>query len=498
MEELNLSTVEESNLPKKERWLLLLFAFLAGVSFNYLFYGKDLGISYPVFVSVFLGIFWWNTRKMLVVKKSFGWFILIPVFLLSATFAIYSNPVLWILNFLLIPPLVVTHTVLVTDQSQNWSVLPLIGNIFRRVIPQTFPNFPKPLLLVREELKLKESRTINIAGKKILIGLCISIPVLLLIIPLLTSADMMFGYYVRNLTRVQEFFDFKPIVNQVVIVVFVLHYIFSFFFSFYVKHPKTEGKQIFTKNIWDPTILVTVMFVIDLVYLIFSIIQFSYLYGGGRHSLPATFTYAEYARRGFFELVAVTIINLSIVLSCVKFVKKDNPTLYSLVRGALSLLVIFSLNMLFSAHFKMSLYEEAYGLTYLRIFVHYFMGLLFVLFLLAICKIWLEKIPLVKTYIVMILTFYVALNFINVDRVIAHNNIDRYFKTGQLDFYYLQNLSPDAIPEMLRLADSNDRQLVDQVNNHLAAKKQELLIKEPWQSFNYSKYKAKSSLLSVR
>jgi|GEM_PF-3728356 len=43
------------------------------------------------------------------------------------------------------------------------------------------------------------------------------------------------------------------------------------------------------------------------------------------------------------------------------------------------------------------------------------------------------KIPLIKSYIVVTLAFYTALNFINVDKIIAHNNINMYFKTGKLD-----------------------------------------------------------------
>lgn len=238
----------------------------------------------------------------------------------------------------------------------------------------------------------------------------------------------------------------------------------------------------------------TVLFVINLVYLLFSVIQFSYLYGGDRHALPAAFTYAEYARRGFFELVAVTIINLSILLSSMKFVNKDNQTQYTVVRSFLSLLVVFSLNMLFSAHFKMSLYEAAYGLTYLRIFVHYFLGLLLVLFLLAFCNIRFRKPPLVKAYIVVSLVFYTALNFINTDKIIARNNINMYLQTGKLDVYYLQNLSYDAIPEMLRLAKDNNPEIARQVQNYLLTLKQDLSKEETWASLNYSRAKANSTL----
>lgn len=145
------------------------------------------------------------------------------------------------------------------------------------------------------------------------------------------------------------------------------------------------------------------------------------------------------------------------LLSSLEFAKKDNQTLYLSVRALLSRLVVCSINMLFSDHVKMSLYEQAYGLTYLRIFVHYFLGLLLVLFLLALSNIWLVRLPLVKAYIVVTLVFYTVLNYINVDIIIARNNINLYFQTGKLDVYYLQGLSYDALPELTRLDNINNQ-----------------------------------------
>ena len=79
----------------------------------------------------------------------------------------------------------------------------------------------------------------------------------------------------------------------------------------------------------------------------------------------------------------------------------------------------FTFNMLFSAHYKMSLYEQTYGFTYLRIFVHIFMLMLFMLFIVALIGIWNRKMPLNKVLIVIVLSMYILLNYINVDKIIA-------------------------------------------------------------------------------
>ena len=390
--------------------------------------------------------------------------------------------------------MVAAHTLLVTKKNLSWSDFGIIRAIIKRAATQTVINFPKPFIFAAEELRTKEGASGNGAWRKIALGLLISVPILAVIIPLLSSADMVFNYYVNNLTKIGEFIDFSSATEQAFIILSVFIYVFGYIWSFHTGHPETGKASGPGKFFWDSTILLTVLLVIDAVYLLFTVIQFSYLYGGTGHALPAGFTYADYARRGFFELVAVTIINLSIILGSFKFVPRDDKNISVPLRTALSLLVIFSFNMLFSANFKMLLYEEAYGMTYLRFFVHYFMILLPVLFVIALVNLWFGKLPLVKIYIVVTLLFYTVLNYVNTDQFIARYNGEMYLKTGKLDISYLQSLSYDAIPETIRLAEKNN-DFARQINNYLFAVKQDLSRPSAWQSLNYSRYRAHQALV---
>lgn len=176
-----------------------------------------------------------------------------------------------------------------------------------------------------------------------------------------------------------------------------------------------------------------------------------------------------------------------------KFVKKPNKSFFLAVQSLLSLLIAFSVNLLVSANFKMLLYEGAYGFTYLRLFVHYFMGLLLVLFLLALFNIWLAKPPLVKTYLVVSLVFYIGLNFLNPDRFIARYNVDLFLNNGKIDVLYLQSLSYDAVPELVKLSRLDPAE-AGKLKDYLLTLKGELAKRSPWQSFNYSRYRAASAL----
>ena len=139
---------------------------------------------------------------------------------------------------------------------------------------------------------------------------------------------------------------------------------------------------------WDTTIVVTVLVMVNAVYILFCGIQFTYLFGGEEviRSIP-NYTYAEYARRGFSELIVVTVINLSILLKGLRVTKNDGK-LDRLVLVLRCLLVLCTVIMLYSAHLRLKLYEEAYGYTYARIFAHTFIALLFVLFMLTLYKFW--------------------------------------------------------------------------------------------------------------
>jgi len=217
------------------------------------------------------------------------------------------------------------------------------------------------------------------------------------------------------------------------------------------------------------------------------------MFGAINNALPPDFTYAEYARRGFFELLMVTLINFTLLLSSLKFTKTDGKLAARTVRILHSLLVLCTMVILVSAFLRMSLYEAAYGYTYLRVLTHSFMMFLFILFVIAFYKIWNERISLLKPYIVITIMAYLILNFANIDILIAKNNIDRYIETGKLDTHYLRNLSYDSIPLLVNLL--NEKNTLPNLKQYLLEQQRELSKSQEWQSFNLSQHKAKKALI---
>ena len=333
---------------------------------------------------------------------------------------------------------------------------------------------------------------------KVLAGLMLTIPLLFVIVPLLASADDVFRYFIEQIPNLFKNIDLGEFIPRLLIVTMVTCLVFSYVWSLIYPKLGLTNSNIKIQSpgaFLDPITVTTLLILIDLLYVFFIAIQFSYLFGSLTDGLPHNFTYAQYARKGFFELVAVTFINLVILIGNMNFVKASGGTIDKVVKVLNTTLVVSTFIMLVSAHLRMSLYEAAYGFTYLRILTHAFMGYLFMLFSAALLKIWRQSIPLVKSFIVISITAYTLLNYINVDKLIVNNNIERYNQGNPIDISYLTTLSYDAVPELVDFVNrTSNQELAAKLKDNLNHRREGIERGASWQSFNISKYRAKESL----
>jgi len=500
MEDILVAKKENPNksVVKKEDIYILVCSVLLGVLFNILFYKKPLGISYPIFVIAFYLLFLWNLRYKIVFKFSFGWFLSIPIMALSSTYFIFSNQIFAVLNFLIIPILIIAQTILITEENKHkWYDASFIKDVFYGMFNRALGNTSKSFVVGLSSIRIRKSNEKHEVIKKVLIGLAISIPLLIIIISLLASADRVFKHIIYEISSSFGSINISDFSLQGFIVLLITIIVFSYTWSFsnpndsIQTHVQPSSIEINNRS-WDPIISITILCVINCVYLVFTVIQFAYMFGSINNALPPDFTYAEYARRGFFELLMVTLINFSLLLSSIRLTRKDGKLVARTVRLLHSLLILCTLVILTSAYFRMSLYETAYGYTYLRVLTHSFMMFLCVLFMIAFYKIWNERISLLKPYIVVAIMAYMIINFANIDVLIAKNNLNRYLETGKLDTHYLRNLSYDSIPELVNLLD--DKKVSTDIKKYLVEQQEVISKKQSWQSFNLSQHKAKQVL----
>jgi len=189
---------------------------------------------------------------------------------------------------------------------------------------------------------------------------------------------------------------------------------------------------------------------VDLLFASFVASQFRYLFGGQSAIVQAGYTYSEYARRGFGELVAVAFLSLGMIVFLSTWSHRKYPSLFLGLSAALVGLVGV---MLASALTRLLLYEHAYGFTRLRTYTHagiLWLGFLFGLFLLLL---WRGRLNFIGLAVVVAGVGWAAtLGILGVDGFIVSQNGTRLAAGGELDTTYLAQLSDDAVPDLVRLA----------------------------------------------
>ena len=164
---------------------------------------------------------------------------------------------------------------------------------------------------------------------------------------------------------------------------------------------------------------------------------------------------AEYARRGFFEMAWLCLINLSVIIFGIsKTVKKEGKT--PLASRIMCLFIgIVTLFLVVTAGAKMMMYIGDYGMTRLRVLTMVIMA--FLGLTTALVSIWLfvPKLPYMKAVILSALVIGLAVFWVDVDTQVAKYNVESYFsgKHKELDMSYLARLSSGAIPYISRVAE---------------------------------------------
>lgn len=295
---------------------------------------------------------------------------------------------------------------------------------------------------------LKQRKIVkNEQTRNILIGFLIALPLLLLIMALLSQADLLFGELTGGF--------FRKIFSGDLFFI-ILMTLFGFLASYCVlcgtlyREGAAEAKQ---AGKADASIAVTFMILLCLVYAFFCGIQIVYLFAGGLFTLPDGFTFAEYARRGFFELLAVTVINIAILFICMTRFKESRLLFWLTV-----FMTACTYIMIASAAYRMILYIMAYHLTFLRLFV------LLTLFINALILVGLiifarnKDFPLFRYFVAVVTICYLAFTFIKPDYISAAYLASNKEKMDISDMYYLtQELSFDAAPVVLKLLDEPQR-----------------------------------------
>lgn len=289
-------------------------------------------------------------------------------------------------------------------------------------------------------------------------GLIIAIPIAALLSALLASADPVFAsFFNLNINFGQLLLDLAFVSAGLL----VMGGLFRLAAS--QSLDRVDGP------VWrlGATEALVVMALLDAVFAAFAVAQFLGATGAATETLrSAGVTYADYARSGFFQLLwvgSITLVVLVVFSRITGFATREHRVAFVLlaeVAIALTLLIVVV------AFRRLSLYEEAYGFTMLRLYSHIFAGWIAVVFLLLaadLLGVWRRRRWFIGAAGAAALVVLLALNFANPEEVVVALNVNHAQSSHKIDAGYFAELSGDATPAILDSAPLLDPPLRGQV-----------------------------------
>ncbi|MDP1809033.1 MAG: DUF4173 domain-containing protein [Actinomycetota bacterium] len=444
------------NAPAK---YLPIFAvsFLLGLAFDYLLYGEAPGLSFPVYIILIGAAFFILAARFKMAPDKSVILLIIPLVFFSAMVFVRASEFLTLLNVgISLLFLILIADLAVGLKLKDYFIVDYIKSCF--LVPVNaldkfflaLSNIPAVLGAVKDRDR----------ASQIIRGVLLAVPVLILFILLLSSADLVFHKYASKLIDVQ--ITPESVFRTILVLGATAAFIGTFTYLFIkperigAGEPANPDRQ--SLGLIEGSILLGS---VNALFLSFILVQVAYLFGGRRNIAVKGVTYAQYARRGFFELIAVAAISFLLIWLTEKYIFRrgeKHALSFTLLGGALIVQVIV---IMISAFKRLALYEGAYGYTVLRFYSHVFIIWLAVVFLLLLVKIFTneEENFFALRMFTSGLIFLAFLNFFNPDAFIAGQNIARYKETGKLDAWYLSRLSADALPETIKVLDIKDQGL---------------------------------------
>ncbi|MBO5284167.1 MAG: DUF4173 domain-containing protein [Lachnospiraceae bacterium] len=437
---------EQTKKMKENFQIFGVASFFYACLYAFCMYRNSSGLTYPFFIAGSLLYICFCFAKLGISLKKGSSFYMISMMLLAVSTFCTDDGRIIALNKLGIFLLTISFLLAAIYDTGKWKLGKYIGAICQTVfmaIGELGRPFGDAHWYMKNRMDRKNSKLVYM-----LLGLVIALPILMVVFALLNSADAVF----RDMaSRLLEHFS----LGNILLVLFM--WAFMFFASYCIVSylcKKEINQEVKDHRRGEPLIAITIAALLTLLYLVFSVIQIVYLFMG-KMTLPSGYTYAEYAREGFFQLLAVSILNLIFVLTGLNFFKESR-----ILKGILTVMSLCTYIMIASSAMRMIIYIRWYYLTFLRIFVLWSLAVLFLIFTGVIISILKESFPLFRYSMVVVTLCYLVLSFSHPDYWIAKVNLastdletrSEFFEGEPYeDYRFLSRLSADAAPVILDL-----------------------------------------------
>ena len=427
---------------------LLSFGFVRFVMFNETgFITTGLYIAIITSVIVFL-----KSKKFRI--SGFNKVTAVILYLFSIVFSITDNNFIKILDviFLFIAGAYFIYSV-TAEKNRIERFLPFA--VSKSLFEYPFSKFSEQSKVLKSAIKSSGF------GKNLVLvfaGLLITVPVTAIVATLLMSADSRFSDMLTGFAEKFAYGNMGLLIAQIFIAIPCSHYLFGMIYSnaerenLNVLNDEYCKTRISDMRFMNNLIIYTALTPLCILYILFFISQAGYFLSGFSGNLPDGYSYAVYARKGFFELCAVSLINLGVISVTGIIAKTGGKSKPATLKIYSITLCIFTLFLIATALSKMVMYIDEYGLTQLRVYTTWFMILCAIIFVLIIIKEINFDFRIEKWVTVFFTVMFGILCFSRPDALIAKYNIEMY-NSGKLenpDYHSITEMSDDAVLEYVK------------------------------------------------
>jgi hypothetical protein len=446
--------------------ILWITALLLGCFFDFLFWKQSPGLNFSIYVVLCLagGFLVLELNGIKPAWKSL--LLLIPILFFAAITFIRQEPLSLFLSFVL--TLGLMGLLAASFAGGAWPAYGLLDYAINgaRLIGSLLA---RPLIFLSESRKSALAASAEPAGKvsragqnlgqklgwkrfwAVLRGVLIALPILAVFAALLASADLVFAQRLQDFTRIFRLENLPQYIFRAVYILIGAYALAGVFLHAARKSrlEHLQGQKPLVPQFLGFTEAAVVLGAVVALFAIFVVIQFRYFFGAGANIGLQGYTYSEYARRGFGELVAVAFCSLLLFLGLSTIVRRQTAgqrwAFSGLGIGMLALVGVI----LVSAFQRLRLYEAAYGFSRLRVYTYIFMIWLGLLLAVVVVLDLLRRqrlFPLAA--LLVMISFAATLALVNVDASIVRQNVARASQGQGLDVPYLASLSPDSVPAL--------------------------------------------------
>ena len=507
----------------KRTKILWITALVLGWLFDFLFWKHGIGINFAIYVVLCLvgGFLVLGLNGLKPSWKSL--LLLIPILFFAAMTFSRQEPMSMFLSFVF--TLGLMGLLAATFLGGRWP---------RYSLPDYVVNFSwlvgsmvaRPLMFLSESKKqaaavgevndgavgsrLHRDRSVERSGRKrlwaILRGVLIALPIVVVFAALLSSADLIFAQRLQDFTKL---FRLENLPEYIFRCVYIL--VGAYALAGVILHAAQKSQDEKLVGAEKPIVpqflgfteAAVVLGAVVVLFAIFVVIQFQYFFGGQTNIGVEGYTFSEYARRGFGELVMVAFFSLLLFLGLSAIVKRQGVAQRWAFSGLGIGMVVLVGVMLVSAFQRLLLYEAAYGFSRLRLYTHVFMiwlgALLAVVVVLDILR---KERLFALTALLASIGFAATLMFVNVDGYIVRQNVARATTGEGLDVPYLASLSADSVPVLVEEFQSASLPVLtrDAVGAVLVCHTYQTSNREDkdWRAFTLSRWQANKALERIQ